>query len=230
MNLGQIRDSARVKSDEQATGFLSNAQFNGFVNQAHRFIYGKIAQRFEDYFIVKGTALNGGLFDSVAETQSYSLPATMLKVVRVEHRDVNSTSDNDWRRIERTNSNNDHVNDYFPVRPGYSPYFSYFIAGNQIHLRPIPREAFTVRLWFVPMATDMSSDTDEPSLPSPYHELVAEYASIQALRISGEGIWRENLEIFKLELENLLETIEFRDQSAETMTMTDVQDKWIYGL
>jgi len=230
MDLQTLRDSARSKADEQNTNFIDNTELDRFLNQAQNYVYGKIAQRFEDYFCVKGTALNGGLFNTVAGTQSYDLPSDLIKVVRVEHRQTGSSDDNDWRRLERSNINNDSVNDYFPVRPGYSPSFGYYLAGAQIHIRPVPQDAYTIRIWYIPRATTMALVTDEPSLPEEYHEMIAEYAAIQCLRKSGEGIWGEAMTLFTTELTNMLETIENRDQNSEQMVITDMQDRFIYGI
>lgn len=230
MNLESLRASARTKADEQNTNFIDNTELDRFLNQGQNYVYGKIAQRFEDYFCTKGTTGNGGKFDTVAGTQSYSLPSSMIKVVRIEHRPTTSTDDNEWRRIERTNINNDTVNDYYPVRPGYSPSFGYFVAGSQLHLRPVPQSAFTVRIWFIPRATAMAITTDTPTVPEEYHEMIAEYAAIQCLRKSGEGIFSEAMTLFNNELQNMLETVENRDHNSEQMVITDVADRFIYGL
>lgn len=230
MNLGEIRDSARSKADEESTGFISNTEIDRSINQGMNFIYGKIVQRFENYFIVRGTALNGGLITTVVGQQAYSLPSTMQKLLRVEHRPATSIDDNEWRRLENQNINNDAVNDYYPVRPGYAPYFGYFIAGDTINLRPVPKDSFSIRIWFIPRVTQLVDDTDVAGIPSEYHELIAEYAACQCLRKSGEGIFRENFEMFQLELNNMLETIEIRDQQAEQMMITEAQDLWLYGI
>lgn len=221
MNLQQIRDLARAKADEQTTNFIENPELNSYINQGIRHIYAKIVQRFENYFITPGTALNGGLFDTVQGTMMYALPATLMKVVRVEHRRSGSTDDNDWRKLATLNIASDRLDDYFPLREGYTPGFGYFIAGNQIGIKPVPSQSYQIRIWFVPNAVELLLDADVPVIPEMYHELISEYAAIQCLRKSGEPIWRENDEMFKLELSNLIETIEIRDQSPEQMVITD---------
>lgn len=230
MQLSDIRDSARSKSDEQTTGFISNTELDRFINQGQNFIYGKIVQRFEDYFIAKGTSLNGGLITTVASQQSYDLPTNLIKVVRVEQRPAGSTDDNQWRKVDRGNIGNDRVDDFYPLREGYVPGFAYFIAGNQLHLRPVPSQIFSLRLWFIPRATALVNPTDTPTLPEEYHELIAEYGAIQNLRKSGESIWKEAMDIFNIELANLLETIEMRDQNSEQMLITDDSDYIRYGV
>lgn len=221
MNLSQIRDLARSKADEQTTNFIGDSELNNYINQGQRHIFTKIVQRFENYFITKGTALNGGLITTVINQMSYDLPSDLHKFVRVEHRRSGSTDDNEWRKLATLNIASDRLDDYFPLREGYTPGFGYFVAGNQIHIKPVPTQAYEVRIWYVPNCTALSVDTDTPVIPEMYHELISEYAAMQCLRKSGESIWTENKQMFELELSNLLETIEIRDQSPEQMTITD---------
>lgn len=229
MNLGEIRESARSKADEQATGFITNAEANRYVNQAVRFVYGKIVQRFEDFFISKGTTLNGGLIAVTANNNEYSLPATHLKTVRVERRNSNDSNENNWRKLLRLNVGNDQINDFFPIREGRDQGFGYFLAGNKIYIRPVPAAGFDMRVWFVPTAPELVNDADEPTVPVEYHELIAEYAAVQMLRKSGEGIWKEATEVFNNELQNMLDTVEHRAQEPEQMVVTDDYDfdRWI---
>lgn len=230
MNLSELRTSARQKSDEEATGFIGNDELTNYVNQGMRYVYSKIVQRFENYFIQPGTALNGGLITTTVGTSGYALPTDLMKIVRVEHRRTNSSSDDDWKRLATVNIANDRLDDYFPLREGYTPGFGYFIAGNNIYLKPVPKQDFYVRIWYVPRPTTLAADADEPVVPEEYHDLIAEYAAIQVLAKSGEGIWKERSDAFQLELQNMLETVELRDQSAEQMTITDDYDFVRYGI
>lgn len=221
MNLQEIRDLARSKADEQTTNFIGDAELNTYINQGQRHIYMKIVQRFENYFITKGTSLNGGLITTVQTQQSYNMPTDLLKVVRVEHRRSGSTDDNEWKKLATLNIASDRLDDYFPLREGYTPGFGYFVAGNQINIKPVPTQAYEVRLWYVPNCVNLVLDADIPVVPEMYHELISEYGAMQCLRKSGESIWTENKQMFELELQNLIETIEIRDQSPEQMVITD---------
>lgn len=229
MQLSDLRASARSKADEESTGFISNTELNRYLNQGLRLVYGKIAQRFQNYFIVPGTTLNGGKFTTVSGTQEYSLPATLLKLVRVEQRNTNSTTDNDWRKMETANIDTDMFDTYYPIREGYLPQFGYFIAGNKFYIRPVPTTAFDVRLWFIPLVADLSADGDIPGVPSPYHELIADYGALQCLRKSGEALYKPAMDMFNIELTNMLDTIEYRDQQPEQMVITDQRDNDRYG-
>jgi hypothetical protein len=224
MDLEELRDSARSKADEQATGFITDTELNRFLNQGNRLVYGKIVQTFEEFFVVKGTTGNGGAVAVAADQNEISLPATLLKLVRVERRNTNDSNENNWRKLPRLNIGNDQLNDFYPIREGRDQGFGYYLAGEKMYLRPVPQGGFDLRMWFVPKCTAMSANSDEPDVPEEYHELVAEYGAIQCLAKSGEGIWKERMDTFNLELANMLETVTHRVQEPQQMIITDDYD------
>lgn len=224
MDLSALRSLARYKADETVTTFIGNAELDVFLNEGYRFVYNKVISKFEDFFIQPGTNGNGGLFSTVSGTQGYSLPSDCQKIVRVEHRSSSSTSDNDWRKLEKLNIVNDRYDDFYPVRDGYTPGFGYFVAGNKIYLKPVPSQVFSVRIWYIPRITALSGEADVPSVPEEFHELIAEYAAIQVLRKSGEPIWRESIDTFKLGLDSMLDAVQHRDQQPEQMVISDSRD------
>lgn len=229
MQLLDLRESSRSKADEQATGFISDPELTAFLNQGVVFIRNKITQRFENYFIVPGDNSNGGLFTTVVGQQGYDLPPTMQKLIRVEYRQTNSTTDNDWRRIPTLNIGTDAGSTYFPIREGYLPEFGYFVAGSKLFFKPVPVSQFLIRSWFVPRGTKMVAASDTTGIPEEYDDFVSEFGAIQCLRKSGEALYKESRDIFELELATFLETIEVRDQQAEQMVITEGQDLYRYG-
>lgn len=224
MDLSAIRAAARSKADEQNTDFIPDSELDAFVNQGCRYIHSKIVARDQDYFLTKGTAGNGGAFTTAANTQSYSLPASLMRLAKVECRPTGSVNDNDWRAIQRLNLVNDRPEAYYPRLYADSLFFGYFLGSGQIHFKPVPRSPYDVRLWFVPRFTAVTLPADVPSIPEEYHDLIAEYAAIQCLGKSGEGIFTERQKIMEMELENLLSSIGHRDQASEQMTVTDHED------
>ena len=161
MTLDELQTFSRSKADEASGGYIDSTELIRYINQGYRLVYGKIVQRFEDYFITIGTTGNGGLFTTVNGQMSYTLPANMKKVVRVEGREAGQTDDNLWRRLERANIQNDFSRDrYYDTWTDRLTRFQYFIAGNQIHFRPVPSSQVSVRLWFIPQLTALSLSTD----------------------------------------------------------------------
>jgi len=224
MDLSTIRDSARSKADEEATGFIDNTELDRFINQGLVYMYNYLVQQYQDHFIVPGTVGNGGLISAVSGQQEYSLPSTLLKLVKIERRNANETNDNNWRKLPRLNIGNDQINDFYPVREGRDQGYGYFIAGTKFYLRPVPESAFDMRLWFIPRVTALVLTTDVPELPEEYHELISEYACMQILRKSGEGIYKESLDLFNGELKMMIDSSIHRSFEPEQMTITDDQD------
>jgi hypothetical protein len=230
MDLSTLRASARSKADEQATGFIDNTELDRFINQGYRYVYGYLVQQYQDFFIVKGTTGNGGLISVLGGQNEYSLPTNMYKLVRVERRNLNDSNENNWRKLPRLNLGNDQINDFYPIREGRDQGFGFYIAGDKIYLRPLPSGPFDIRLWFIPRTNTLTLATDVPVLPEEYHELVAEFAAIQMLRKSGEGIYRESIEQFQLEMKSMVDTSIHRNFEPEQMIVSDDSDfdRWVY--
>lgn len=224
MNLTSLQTLARQKADEEATGYVDTDELNSYLNQGLKFIHGKIIQKHEYFFIVKGTVGNGGYITVSANVNEYALPTSMLKLIRVERRNSTDSNEGNWRKLARLNIGNDQINDFFPIREGRDQGFGYFIAGSKLYLRPVPSSGFDLRLWFIPRVTALSSGSDIPETPEEYHELIAEYAAIQILGKSGEGIWKERADIFKAELDNMIDTVEQRAFEPEQIVVTDDYD------
>lgn len=222
MDLSQLRTASRERADEESDGFISNSELDNYINQGVQYIFAQMVQRFEDYFIVAGDVSNGGEFDTVQNQQLYPLPADLHKLVKVEMRSATSDDDRDYYRIRKANiANQDYAAQSPRSRYGYYD-FQYYIAGSKIGLRPIPSGATnTIRLWYVPFVALLVDDTDVPEIPIIYHNLIADYAAIKCLSKSGEGIYKEKFAELNLSIQNLLDTIESRDQQAEQMTFTD---------
>jgi len=221
MDLSQIRTASRERADEESDGFISNSELDNYINQGVRYIFAQMVQRFEDYFIIPGTTVNGGEFDTVSNQQLYSLPADMHKLVKVEMRDSNSDDDRDYYRIKKANiANQDFSSRNTGSRYGFSSY-QYYIAGSKVGMRPIPSgSSSTVRLWYIPFVATLVEDTDVPEIPLIYHDLISDYAAVKCLSKSGEGIYKEKFAEMNLSIQNLINTIESRDQQAEQMTFT----------
>ncbi len=228
MNLGDIRDLARAKADEQSDEFIGGTELDRYINQGLRFIYGQILQKFENHFIVRGTTGNGGLFTQASGTDEYALPATLQKLVLVQTRRTGTSSNDAWIRVDRKNIANNGIDVYSPLREDSLHRVGYYVTGTTLVFEPVPTESVETRLTFVPRVTALVAVTDVPGIPEEYHELISEYAAIQMLRKSGEGIFTESYKIFTDEVKNLLQTVVQRDLQPSMMTITDDGDNDTY--
>jgi len=219
MQLSAFRTRVRTKADEGTSDFIADAQLDQSINAACRFVYRRLVQLAEDFFIREGTALNTAKFDTVAGTSGYSLPTDQMKLVKVECRDSGSSDDDAYMPVEKLNLAANDADSYYPQREGYLPYFGYYIAGTKIYFRPVPRQAFTVRLWDIPKFTTLTLDSDVPPFEEDWDELVAELAALDLLGTSGEPIFQERFKMYQEQLGLLNDTASHRDQRAQVMVM-----------
>lgn len=219
MDLAALRASSRSKADEESTGFLTNEALDRFINEGNRFLYNKVVAACEEYFETEGTTVS-----VTSGTHKYALQATAQKVVGMEWRPSTSTSENDWKpmqRVERKNRNRNASTGAAPyLYEGYGQ-FGYFTNKDYIYVVPVPTSGFSMRPWIIPRAEGLVDTTDEPDAPEEFHELIADFAALRILGKSGEDIYKEMKDMFNLQLVTFLETIGHRDHEAPTMVITD---------
>jgi len=174
-------------------------------------------------------SISRGRFSTVASTQAYDLPPEMMKLVRIEYRQSGSTSDNDWRKVPHLNISSDDGSNYYPLREGYLPEFGYAMVGNQVIFKPVPSQAYAVRIWDVPLFKKLVGTTDVPGFDEDYCELACELAAIDLLGTSGEPIFGERMKLFEVENGLLNETSVNRDQQPDQMVITDTGGNDRYG-
>ncbi len=226
MTLVELIASGRAKADEESDTFIPDAEMIRNINQGMRLIHGKIVQSFNDDYTVAGTLGNAGLFDTVSGQQAYDIPTNLKKLVRVEWRLAGSTNENDWRKVTKKGLNNQNgfgLGSYdFDGNPVCSK--GYFLSSNALYFYPVPTTVYQVRLWMVLRISALVNPSDVPAIPEEFHDLISEFASIQCLRKSGETIYKEAMDVFNLELTNMIGTIDHRDLEPETMNITDDED------
>jgi hypothetical protein len=219
MQLSAFRARTRTKADEGNSDFYQPEQLDASINAACRFVYRKLTQIAEDFFIREGTTLNTAKFDTVVGQSGYDLPADQMKLVKVESRPTSSSDEDDYLPVEKINIAANDGESYYPQREGYLPYFGYFLAGEKIYFRPTPRQSFTVRLWDIPRFTSLSADSDTPPFEEDWDELVCELAALDLLGTSGEPIFQERFKLYQEQMGLLNDTATHRDQRAQTMVM-----------
>lgn len=150
--LSQLRDQIRQRADIVRSQHQTDAEINGYINASIRELRDLLIQKFgEDYF-----ASNANI-TTVANTDTYTLPTDFFKLLGVDLQLTNSEfiTLKPFMFAERNRYN---VN---ILRGTYgSQYTRYRLQGNNIIIRPIPTSAVTLKLWYVPMFTSLSVDSD----------------------------------------------------------------------
>lgn len=183
--LANIRTLVRANLDEISEADWSNDDLDSVINSRYQRVYANAVTVYEDYKVSTDTD------DFEADTQEYSLPTDLFKLRRVEvNYDVSNSNsiaqkaypvnmDAVRTRLAESNLGTSILRN--PV---------YYIHGTTIGFLPIPTSAGTaaIKYWYIPVITDLSSDSSEIDIPYPdrYYYLIVDGAAADALRFGQQ--------------------------------------------
>lgn len=130
-----IRTRAKAESDNANSGFVSDPDWNSFLNASYQEAYGLYAQVYQNYFVQ--SPATGYLFSTNGVDYLYSLPADCWKLLGV---DVNYGNANQWVALRN-----------FPIADRNK-----FSAINS----PIPAAGQQLRVFYIPSAAPLVNDGD----------------------------------------------------------------------
>lgn len=172
MNRGEIRTLVREHINETgAAGFWSDATLNTHINTANKKLNATIAALDEDFFTVSAT------FSTAAATKSYFLPSDFRFMRRLER--YNASDPNDIVKLDEIRFPRTEMGGEWPFGANGEPR-RYVLRGNQVDLYPIPDAVYTLRIYYDQRQEVFSSDSDTPTSPADFHEMIAMYAAILA--------------------------------------------------
>lgn len=187
VTLAQIRQQVRSYLDETIASDWSDTELNRLINQRYHRVYAAVTTVYEDYHIT--TAFT----NMVADQQEYTLPSDIYKIRRVEiNYDVNNSNSQFQRAAPvgtvdaiRTRLSETQIGSNILRNPVY------YNLGTTVGFLPIPTLSGTnaIKLWYVPTATELSSDSSTIDIPYPerYWHLIAEGATADADRFGEQN-------------------------------------------
>jgi hypothetical protein len=152
-------------AEVQAHGFsmTTSARITRWLNEAYTTIVRK--SRLASFEATTDLAF-------VAGTPNQNLPATTLSILGVVDRTSNG------RPLGRiTGALADTQTSVGPGAPQ-----AYYLQGNQLYLFPTPNASYTVRVRYLSQPTALTAGTDQPALPTYYHDALVAYAISRAYR------------------------------------------------
>lgn len=153
----QIRDRCKQESDNVGQSFVSDAEWNSYINSSYSELYGIVVQAFgNDYFVQ--TPATGFLITTTGLTQFYNLPATFFKLLGV---DLQVSQPGQWVTLK--------------------PFA--FADRNRLNLynSAIPMAGQVLRLFYVPRVTALVADGDVMDGVNGWEEYIIADACIKAL-------------------------------------------------
>lgn len=172
----EIRTIARQYADMVNSQFVTDSEFNSYINLSRWELYDILIQKYGDDYYATNTT-----FTTDGSTYQYTLPSNFYKFLGLDLQLGNVQES--WVTIRPF---------MFADRNRYAvPNFQSFygitnlryrVFANTLFLTPIPAANQTLRMWYVPRAVELTSDTDTVDGVSGWQEYICLDAAIQALR------------------------------------------------
>jgi hypothetical protein len=177
VDLLALRTRARQRADMENSRFVSDSELNTYINASIKELYDLlIASRGENYYVTGPISI-----DLVPGTSSYPLEADFYKLLGVDWvqstTEASSLKEFKWqeRNFFRTPFAS---NEYSNLR--------YQIRGNNIVFIPTPNNGQNVQYWYIPQASNLTSDDDTFDGINGWEEYVIIDAAIK-MRVKEES-------------------------------------------
>jgi len=160
-----LRNFTRFITDTDTATF-TNADLDASLNMYYDLFCTEIIDSMDEWDFNGDTATS----DLVANQQEYVFPTTILKIKRIEVSYDGST----WQLASPMDVNEvGHATDTTSISTNFStnqPYYD--LMDTSFMLYPIPTANSTggVKIWFEKLETQLSADTDEPTIVRPFHK------------------------------------------------------------
>lgn len=166
MTLSDIRTLVQNWLDDPNGTYFTTAVVDPWINNAQYEVQKQLLDCGELWYQTCVTA------NTVANVGCYQLPSDFAKLHRLEML-VNGTltgpvSQQAWSQIEPNTLNEAAILNF-----GISQPLVFTLAQNSIILRPIPDQAYPLRLFYSYIVTPMTNDLNVPDVPIQYHEMIA---------------------------------------------------------
>lgn len=179
MTLAQLRDAARQRADMVNSQFVTDTEFNSYINQSYFELYDLLVSKYGDNYYVAApyTLTTDGTNDQ------YALPTSpaVYKLLGVDL-GLSNTLDSyvTIRPFEFIDRNRYAV-------PNFQSFYGltnlrYRLNGDKIWFTPLPAANQRIRLWYVPRMATLDSDSATVEGISGWTEYIIVDAAIKAMQ------------------------------------------------
>lgn len=169
VTLQELIDDSRDRADMVGSTFISDSQFTRYINKSKDALYDYLIGAYgEDYYTKDFD------FNLVGGTDSYSLPSDFYKLVSVEF-DLGGGEFLPLKRFSMRDRGRGYFNRYYNT-------YKYRLMNDQIIFTPNPSTGSSMKLWYVPLATNLVNLTDTLKGFSGWEEFIIIDVAIKAMR------------------------------------------------
>jgi hypothetical protein len=174
VTLAALRSQARQRADMVNSTFITDSEFNQYINNSATELYDLLIQKFGNEYFLLSTSIS-----TLPSVDSYDLPTDFYKLVGVDM----LISGQDYVSLRPFMFSERNLNNANVSRTIYGiPDVRYRLTGSKIKLTPIPNATSAIRLWYIPILTEMSTDAGTIDGINGWEEYVVVDAAIKALQ------------------------------------------------
>lgn len=200
MTLGQIRLLAKQKADRVNSQFVTDAEWNTYINQSYFELYDLLVQKYGNEYYVAApvqfatTAQGGnagnqfyplpdGQTSFLAQDGSTFVPPAIYKLLGVDLA-IGGTNSNAWITLQKFEfiARNNYLYPQLTSNLLGIAGLRYRMIGNNIEFIPQPAAGQFIQLWYIPRMTTLLLDSDIADGVSGWNEYIAVDAAIKALQ------------------------------------------------
>lgn len=190
-----VRTSCKQQSDNVGQSFISDPEWNGYIQSSYQELYGLIVQKFgNDYFVQ--TPATGYTFVTDGVNQLFTLPADFFKLLGV---DLQLSAPGYWASLKEFN----------------------FAERNKLSVTntTIPMAGQTIRLLYVPRLTVPTQDADAMDGVNGWEEYIVADACIKALNKEETDV-----SVFMARKQELVQRIEAEAENRDAGSPATIAD------
>lgn len=169
-----LRTQAKQRANMEQSNFVSDSEWNSYINNAASALYDLLVQAYEDYYLV----LPAPEFTVTAGNSRQALPADFYKLRGLDYK----LGTSDYVQVDQFQFGERNSAKMIDVRRIYDEApVNYRIMGSYIQFLPEDRAPGTYKLWYIPRFVPMASDNDTFDGVNGWEEFIVVAAAIKAL-------------------------------------------------
>lgn len=150
VTLAKIRERVRARADMKNSEFVEDSELNEYINASYQELYDILVGSFEDYYTLPPVSF------SISSGDYFELPENFYKLRGVDcaldNNNFYTMSPFDFNRRNRTGQSLSRL-EYIQYDKNYR------IIGNRLYITPAERAQGNYRIWYIPQASTLTSDS-----------------------------------------------------------------------
>ncbi len=226
ITLLQLRTESRYRADMVNSDFVTDAELNTYINKSIAELHDIMVQAYgADYKISTAT------FDTVASQDAYAFSTiiTANDFYKLQGIDIRLSSGSTWTTIRPFNFNERNRFQRYGVWDNLGlTNVRYRLVGSDLILAPTPTNSYPVKVWYIPVATQLVLDTDTFDDLNQWSEYVIVDAVMKMLMKQETDVTILMAE--KIALKRRIEEVAQNRDAGKSESISDiyVEDEFLY--